>query len=333
MTKPRLNPILLLTAIALALASFAPTLLAHEIDIEQPAPTNAHDLLRTWAWEPGTLICLALSAWFYAAGLLKLWLASGIGHGIRRWQATCFAAGWLTLVIALVSPIHPLGQVLFSAHMTQHELLMLVAAPLLVLGQPMIAFLRALPPEFASALARASNTRTWRAIWGTISTPAIAWLIHALVLWLWHAPALFQATLHNDWVHAAQHTSFLLSALLFWWAMFHTRRNAESYGVAVLYLFTTAVHSGLLGALLTFARSIWYPAYAHTTQPWGLSPLEDQQIGGLIMWVPACLVYIVAGLVMFAGWLRQSENRVLKRELASAAAGFSNARAPRATPQ
>jgi cytochrome c oxidase assembly factor CtaG len=108
--------------------------------------------------------------------------------------------------------------------------------------------------------------------------------------------------------------SFLGSALLFWWALIHGRRAAGSYGVAVLYLFTTAIHSGLLGALLTFARTVWYPHYIETAQDWGLTALEDQQIGGLIMWVPACTVYIVAGLVMFAGWLRESERRVVQRE-------------------
>ena len=92
------------------------------------------------------------------------------------------------------------------------------------------------------------------------------------------------------------------------------RQHALNYGLAVLYLFTTAIHSGLLGALLTFARTVWYPAYAGKTESWGLTPLEDQQLGGLIMWVPACTVYIVAGLALFAAWLRESETRVLRRE-------------------
>ena len=226
----------------------------------------------------------------------------------------CFAGGWFTLFVTLVSPLHPWGQMLFSVHMTQHELLMLVAAPLLVLGRPLIAFLRALPPKSASRLARLSNERSWQAGWGTITNPLIAWLIHAVVLWAWHAPALFQATLHSEWVHAAQHVSFLASALLFWWAVIHCKRIELGYGAAVLYLFTTAVHSGLLGALLTFANRVWYPDYAHTTGSWGLTPLEDQQLGGLIMWIPACLAYLFAGLALFAGWLRESERKVLLRE-------------------
>jgi putative membrane protein len=304
-------------AIALALLCAAQVVLAHEVAPETEGPENLHDLWRTWGWEPGTLIGLALSAWLYAAGLWRLWRASGVGHGIRRWEASCFLGGWITLFIALVSPIHPLGQVLFSAHMTQHELLMLIAAPLLVLGRPLIAFLHAIPPRAANSLGRLSNTTQWRTVWSAISAPMIAWLIHAIVLWAWHAPALFQATLHSEWIHAAQHLSFLLTALLFWWAIIHGQRGATNYGAGVLYLFTTAIHSGLLGALITFARTTWYPDYANRTEAWGLSPLEDQQVGGLIMWVPACTVYIVAGLAMLASWLRQSEARVLQRELAA----------------
>jgi putative membrane protein len=303
---------------SLLLGAATPALLrAHELDESQPGPQNLHEALHTWGWEPGSLAGLALTAALYGVGLWRFWCSAGIGHGIRRREAFFFAAGWLVLFIALVSPIHPLGQVLFSVHMVQHELLMLGAAPLLVLSRPMVAFLRALPPGLSGALARVSNTPVWRRIWSAITAPLIAWLIHAIVLWIWHAPALFQATLHNEWIHASQHLSFLLSSLLFWWALLHSRGNAYNYGAGVLYLFTTAIHSGLLGALLTFARTIWYPDYAHTTQSWGLSPLEDQQVGGLIMWVPACTVYIVGGLLMVVGLLRQSERQALRRETLS----------------
>ena len=134
------------------------------------------------------------------------------------------------------------------------------------------------------------------------------------MLWAWHIPSLFQATIGDEFVHALQHLSFLLSALLFWWAVLQGRHRAAGYGVAVLYMFTTAVHSGLLGALITVARSAWYPAYRGTTASWGLTPLEDQQLGGLIMWIPACTVYVIAGLVLFAAWLRESERRARSRE-------------------
>ncbi|HMJ06269.1 MAG TPA: cytochrome c oxidase assembly protein [Chthoniobacterales bacterium] len=275
----------------------------------ETGPHNFAELRSDWPVEPAILIPLALSAWFYWRGMRRLRRASPRAFG--GIEVSCFAVGWVTLFIALASPLHPWGSVLFSAHMTQHELLMLVAAPLLVLGRPMIPFLWALPRNAAREMSRWSQTGAWQRIWRTITAPFVAWLIHALVLWSWHVPFLFQATLDSELVHALQHTSFLLSALLFWWAILHGRQRALGFGVAVLYMFTTALHSGLLGALLTFARNVWYPIYNHTTEPWGLTPLQDQQLGGLIMWIPAGVVYIVAGLALFAGWLRESEARVV----------------------
>jgi cytochrome c oxidase assembly factor CtaG len=282
--------------------------LAHEVG-EADSPHGYHDLLTTWAWEPGTLIPLVLSGWLYTQGIWRLWTAAGIGHGIKSWQACCFAAGWTSLTLALVSPLHPWGQVLFWPHMAQHEILMLISAPLLVLGQPMAVFLKALPPAWAHSLAAVGNSRGWLGVWQWITAPFVAWVIHGIALWVWHIPMLFEATLHSELIHALQHLSFLFSALLFWWAVIHGQRRSLAYGMAVLYLFTTAVHSGLLGAMLTFSTRPWYPTYAHTAPQWGLTPVEDQQLGGLIMWVPAGLVYVAVGLALFAAWLTESERR------------------------
>src|SRR5437763_2724011 len=286
----------------LVLFMIVPGLIAHEA-----GPENFSELRIQWATEPGSAILLLLTAFIYLRGTVRLYRVSPSSTKAR--DVICFTTGWLTLVIALASPLHSWGGVLFSAHMIQHELLMLVAAPLLVLGRPIVVFLWALPKPLALSLSKATRATSWQRIWGVLTLPFVAWLIHAIVLWSWHVPALFQATLTNEFVHALQHMSFLFSALLFWWAILHTRARAMTYGVAVLYMFSTAMHSGLLGALLTFARSIWYPAYSNTTQPWGLTPLEDQQLGGLIMWIPAGVIYIIAGLALFAGWLRESERR------------------------
>jgi putative membrane protein len=307
-------------------ASVAGTALSHSslITHHSPLPPSlAHggephhwpDLLTTWGWEPFTWLGLIVSLCLYVVGLRRLWRAAGRGGaGVRRWEAWCFAGGWFALFVALVSPLHPWGKVLFAAHMTQHEILMLVAAPLLVLGRPLVVSLRALPARWAHALGRASNRPGWQRAWRFVSGAFVAWLLHFVLLWAWHIPSWFQATLDNEFVHALQHLSFLLSALLFWWAVMQGRNAAVNYGLAVLYMLTTAIHSGLLGALITFAGTVWYPAYAGKTDSWGLTALEDQQLGGLIMWVPACTVYVVAGLAFFAGWLRESEKLVLRRE-------------------
>jgi cytochrome c oxidase assembly factor CtaG len=120
----------------------------------------------------------------------------------------------------------------------------------------------------------------------------------------------YQATLDHELVHAAQHTTFLVTALMFWWALFYGRGGRMSYGTAVVYVFTTAIHTSVLGALLTCSARLWYPAYLGRTDTWGLSALQDQQLGGLIMWVPAGLVYIALGLWLFAAWLRESDKRL-----------------------
>src|SRR4051794_22046856 len=269
-------------AAVLLWAAAAPAALGHGGgEAAGPAgPRGWGGLWAALAVEPGGLIPLALSAALYVRGLWRLWRAAGFGHGVRAWEAACFAGGWLVLVVALVSPLHPWGSVLFSAHMTQHELLMLAAAPLLVLGKPIVATLNGLPPGWGRSMAGLTRVDWWRRTWKLLTNPLAAWSIHAAVLWLWHVPALFQATIDNELVHAIQHLSFLLSALLFWWAVLQGTYRATGYGVAVLYMFTTAFHSGLLGALITLARSIWYPAYRGKTESWGLTPLEDQQLGG-----------------------------------------------------
>ena len=272
-------------------------------------PHDWHDLIQAWSFEPLVVISLIITAVLFTIGLYRL-----KGRSIRTWEALCFAGGWLALFIALVSPVHAWGRVLFSAHMTQHEILMLVAAPLLVLGRPLIAFLWALPLNWARRLGNIAKIVWLNRAWRALTIPLVAWLVHAVALWIWHVPALFQATLYSETIHTLQHLSFLLSALLFWWALIHGPQGAMGYGAAVLYVFTTSVHSGALGALLTVAGSVWYPSYAPLTASWGLTPLEDQQLGGLIMWIPASLVYVIAGLALFAGWLREADLRATRRE-------------------
>lgn len=262
-------------------------------------PLAPHDLWGAWRFEPGTVIPLAISALLYLIGARS-------ERGVTLKARILFWTGWLTLALALVSPLHPLGEALFSAHMTQHEILMVGAAPLLVLSRPLVPLLWGFPLGGRRVLGRWSRAGTVQWAWRAITAPLAAWWIHAIALWAWHAPALFQATLTNEWVHAAQHTSFFLSAMLFWWSLFDAHGKAGC-GAAVLYVFTTAIHTSILGALLTFAHTVWYPAYAATAGAWGFTAIEDQQLGGLIMWIPAGLVYLAAGLFLLAAWMRESD--------------------------
>ena len=267
-----------------------------------------------WEFDPLIVFILISSGTVYTLGLRNLWRSAGVGHGITKGEAIYYALGWLSLAIALVSPVHVLGELLFSMHMTQHEILMLVSAPLIVLGRPFVAAAWAVPQRSRKTAGAALRSRAVNGTWSFVSNAAVAWIIHAIALWVWHVPAMFQATLRSDLVHTLQHASFFGTALLFWWAILFGKRGLQSYGAGVLYLFTTMVQSGLLGIFLTLTSHVWYPAYSATTELFGLSPIEDQQIGGLIMWIPAGLVYMFAALVMFSGWLRESEKRVVDRE-------------------
>jgi putative membrane protein len=148
-----------------------------------------------------------------------------------------------------------------------------------------------------------------------MSAPLTAWALHGLALWAWHLPALYQQTLRSDFVHALQHLSFLLTALLFWWALIYGAQGRTAYGASVLYVFATAMHSGLLGVLLTVTTSVWYPIYASRTAAWGLTTLEDQQLAGLIMWVPAGIIYLAAGLLLFRAWLGESAFRTARQSV------------------
>jgi cytochrome c oxidase assembly factor CtaG len=299
--SPRSRAVLIACGILLGFGRIA---LAHSGE-----PLEPHDLWRSWSFDPGIVVPLLVTAILFLRGARR-------NRGVSRVQFGCFWSGWLLLALALVSPLHPAGEALFSAHMMQHELLMIAAAPLLVLSRPLVPMLWGLPFEWRRTLGQWSKRRAPQAMWRFITLPMFAWCFHAAALWLWHVPALFQATLDNEWIHSAQHLSFFGSALLFWWSLFYAHGRA-SYGASVMYIFTTAVHTSILGALLTFSQTVWYPDYLGTTAAWGLTPLQDQQIGGLIMWIPAGIVYVAAGMWMFALWLRESDLVAKEREYAS----------------
>lgn len=238
---------------------------------------------------------LAASAGLYTAGVTRLWRNAGAGRGIRRIEVARFSAGWLLLAATLAPPVDALTERSFAVHMVQHELLMVVAAPLLVLSRPLLAFAWALP-----AGARWAFAIVPRGAWRALTAPAGAWSVHALALWLWHIPVLFLAALADPSLHVLQHTCFFVSAFAFWSAVFGSRAP-DTTGLACL--FTTMLHTSALAVLLTFAPAPWYMHDAAI--PFGLTALEDQQLGGLVMWVPGAFAYVVAGLAIVAGWLRQ----------------------------
>jgi putative membrane protein len=147
-----------------------------------------------------------------------------------------------------------------------------------------------------------------------LSTPIVTLLIHGLVVWVWHVPQLFEAALRSEWVHAAQHASFFATAVLFWWGILRGRYGRAGYGLASAFVFATAMHTSVLGALLTVAARLWYPLYADRAVPWAVDAFADQQLAGLIMWVPAGLLFAVLSLALFAAWLGEVGRRVARNE-------------------
>jgi len=262
-----------------------------------PVPAPAAPSLWQWDLAPWLLALLAGSAALYAHGIRRLWRSAGHGRGIPATAVAAFALGWLTLVLALVSPLDPLGGRLFSAHMVQHELLMVVAAPLLVIGRPLATWTWALSPARRRTVGRLFQARGWTSVWTTLTDPLVAWALHALALWAWHIPAFFDAALENEALHILQHVSFLGTALFFWWSVLgHDPRGRYGPGHSAAYLFTTMMHTGALGALLSLSPTAWYAPYIPLTGALGFDPVDDQQLGGLVMWVPAGLAYVIAAL-------------------------------------
>ncbi|HXV17683.1 MAG TPA: cytochrome c oxidase assembly protein, partial [Gemmatimonadaceae bacterium] len=285
------------------------------------APLAPHDAWMAWSFEPGVVIPLALTAFIYVRGareFRKRSTRNAVALGREMWF---FIAGFSVLALALMSPLHQIGGALFSAHMVQHELLMAIAAPLLVLGRPAVPMLWGLPGSVRKPVGKVFTTGLLRGAWRFLTLPLVAFLLHAAAIWVWHAPSLYDASVTNELVHTAQHLSFLGTALLFWWSVFHGRGNRKSDGSAILWLFATAVHTSLLGALMTGSDSPWYAAYHDsTTMQWGLTTLADQQLGGIVMWVPGGVVYMIAALYLVLGFMRESGERVKKSDRARRAA-------------
>jgi putative membrane protein len=277
--------------------------------LSQHAPHLAARPTAAFVWQVIIAVVLSASVAVYVVGLLRLWRNAGRGRGVRWINVVTFTGGIIALVVALLSPLSALSDVLFSAHMGQHELLMLVAAPLLVMGKPWLTGAWALPARWRGPVLRLGQHRAVHGPWRTVSGPAAILVVHALALWIWHVPGLFEGALQNETVHAFQHLCFFVTAALFWWALVQGRYGRVGYGAAAFFVFVTAMHSGILGALITVADRLWYPIYDARTRAAGVDPLHDQQLAGLIMWIPAGVLLVIIALGFLAAWLGEAERR------------------------
>lgn len=265
------------------------------------APAFAHAGEDHWTLSPSVTLPLLFAALLYTIGLTRLWRRSDLGKAFLRRGALLYAAGWATLAGALVSPLHEAGERSFTLHMIEHEILMLVSALLLVAARPGPALLWAFPSALRHRLGAAGRWQAWRAL----GDPIVATAIQAVAIVAWHMPWLFDLALRSEGWHVAQHLSFIASALLFWWAMLNGRGGPF---LAALCLFVTSMVGGGLGALMALSASPWYAAYAALGMtPEGLTPAQDQQLAGLIMWVPGGAWHLGAALVFLLKGLRRME--------------------------
>lgn len=256
---------------------------------------------------PPLALALAALLSLYAGGAARLWRHAGVGRGLPVWRALAFAAGVLVLGAALAPPLVTAAAQLFWPHMLQHQLLLLLAAPLLALGAPQRALPWLLPRSSGAPRAGVRWPRRALALWarpaarlGAVGGALLAGGLHLALVWGWHAPALYGSALANPWLHRLEHAALLLAALLLWRAALG-RRPALGAGL----LFGAMVHAGLLGALLVFAGAPLYPPYAASAPLLGVEALRDQQLAGALMWAPGGLVYGAAAVAALAPLLRR----------------------------
>ena len=269
------------------------------------APIGLHYLLTQWNWQPsiigGTLLILAL--YTYAVGPFreKFFPAEEFSMG----KAVVFLLGVILIFLSLFSALDELGDsYLFSAHMLQHLILTMVGPPLMLIGTP---------GWLIQSLLR---NRIILNIGKVLTHPVIAFTLLNADLFLWHAPLLYDAALFNQNLHILEHLTFIIFGVLFWWPMFSPVEEGLprlSIGGQILYLFFGSMPMVLLGAGLTFAPPL-YPPYIHAPRVWGLSPATDQQLGGLLMWVPVSLYMIAIMSFLFIRWMQQQERAQYEKE-------------------
>jgi putative membrane protein len=273
------------------------TLVAHAL-------VGPDDALRAWPFDPLVILGLATAAVVYALGSMRLRRA---GRWSKR-RAAAFWAGAVALGVALLSPLDAVGETLFSAHMAQHLLLVVVAAPLFVVGRPVAKWLAALPagPKRTAARARAAISFIPRAL----RRPLVAFGVVTVAMWSWHVPTLYEAAVVNEPVHALEHGSFLIASMLAWSVALRRRRRdvSNAFGRA-LFLVAHALQGALLGALLVFASTPLYSVHRGGPALWGLTALQDQQLAGALMWIPPAAVYLVAIAVVLFDAFHTMERR------------------------
>ncbi len=254
----------------------------------------------TWNFAPSILMMLISQAALYGYLITIARKDGHWGSEVRVSHAIYFMLGLILIFVALVTPIDSLSnEALFSAHMVQHILLMLLASACLLLGTPgyWIRYLYDLP-----VLKKGLPL---------VTHPLVTLISFNAVMWIWHIPTLYEGALRNPNIHILEHMMFLIFGVLMWLPIIHDvpPLHVLSYPARMAYLFACMISSSILGAIFTFAPTIAFPFYGNAPLAFGLSPMTDQQLAGLIMWVPGSGIFFVAILIVFAAWLNAEDRK------------------------
>jgi putative membrane protein len=281
-------------------------------------------ILQSWNWRLDVIFVLAIAGTLYSRGwwlLRQRTFNTQRGfHSIRqtnarstwrlavKWRLVAYWCGLLFIALALLSPIDSLGQQLFLMHMVQHLLLIMFAPPLLLIANPMPFILWGLPERLRAAVGRFLNfllhkDAAFRNLLHSVTYPGFLWLLWVVALIGWHDPTLYNAALEYEWVHDVEHWSFFLVSLLLWWNVTGAgpRIHKQISLIARIVLVLAAIPPNMgLGAVLAFVSQPVYTYYLSVPRLWGIDVLMDQQIGGLIMWIPGSMMYLIAALILIS---------------------------------
>ena len=285
-------------------------------------PETARELAA--AFRPEVIVPLLVLAGLYALGWSRL---SRRPSAARR--PALMLIGLAAVALALLSPLDALADTLFVAHMVQHMLLIMVAAPALLLADPFPVVVWALPHAWRLRTGRwITRDSVAGRVWRIATAMSTAWIVSACILWGWHLPSAYDAALSRRWLHDLEHLSFFLSALLFWWPVIHPAprfRRGAPYPMRVVYLVLGAFQTAALGLLITLAPVVLYRSYAEAG---GLAALEDQALGGVVMWGFGGVIHMIAVLVLIYFALgfdsRAAPRRVTQRDSFASRAAFTD---------
>lgn len=260
-------------------------------------------ILQSWDFRLDVSAVLIVLGGLYILGWRTLRRAETPPIALAKgWRLTAYLGGLALVALALMSPIDPLGGQLFIFHMVQHLLLIMFAAPLMLLGNPFPFILWGLPKpvrEPVGSLFREKST--FRKLFTAVTNPGISWLIFTAFYVGWHDPNLYNAALSNSTIHNAEHLSFFLSGLLFWWHIIPTAphiRKALPIFIRLGYIIAAIVPNMATGASIAFAPEPVYTFYLSMPRVLGFTVMQDQMVGGIIMWVPGSMMYIVAAILV-----------------------------------